>query len=114
MVKRGKNYVQVGITSFGLDCQYKLFAPDVFARVSTHTKWIEEVTAEDVLSIDGSQAEVDPGNKTKIFESRLRASRLRRRTVWYGVGGGIAIFLLISFGIGVYFFVKWRDSTGGK
>ncbi len=115
MVKRGSYYLQVGVTSFGLDCQYKSFAPDVFARISSFSNWIEETTNQEVLAINGAIANISsPGNRTAILSDRKLLSGQRRRTIWYSVGGGIAFFLLISFGVGAYFYVRWRDSTRGK
>lgn len=105
MIRQNDRYIQVGVTSFGLDCDFKEFAPDVFTRLSTYKKWIEKTSSGEVNIIN-------VGKDTYMTEEQKKRRKLYRRTIWLAVGGGILLLLLITLGCGAYCYVKWRDSTG--
>lgn len=115
MIKLDDAYLQIGVVSFGLDCAYKSYAPDVFARLSYFSGWIESATNGEVITVDPTREVVGPNsNSTEAVEKEQRASRRRRRNLGFSIGGGVLLLLLLCCCIGSYFFIRRRDSTGRR
>ncbi len=118
LVRTGGGFAVVGVTSFGLSCRYKEFAPDVFTRVSTYSKWISEITAGEAVIVDAKKGMKTAGSRKRGERSALRAEEealrlrrlLRRRTLGLGIGG-LALLVAAVVGIGaVYCFLRKRKA----